>query len=180
MAQAIALEICHRRYGGIIHPRPCGAACSLLQAGRKSGRSDPQIPAWSESVIDPPTIEKVRSPPHAIVKVPLIGAVPLSHTSRSANARTNCCSNSCASASIAGYRAADGATGCAARCAAQWSRRGRTRTRSLASISRTPVRFGLGQSGAARGDNRYGHKNQPCNRKYCPQHMSLPILWRLP
>jgi len=135
MVQAIALEICHRRYGGIIHPRPRGAACCLLQSGRKSARSDPQIPAWSESVIGPPTIEKVRSPPHTIVKVPLIRAVPLSYTSRSANACTNCCANSCASASIAGYRAADGTTGCAARRTAQGSRRGGTRTRSLASIS---------------------------------------------
>ena len=71
---------------------------------------------------------------HATVKIPLIRAAPLSPTSHCAKACANGCSNTCTSTSISRYCATDGAAGGAARCATQWSRRGRTRTCSLASI----------------------------------------------
>jgi len=85
---------------------------------------------------------------------------PLSRTSHCAKACANGCSNTCTSTGVARYRATDGAAGGATRCATQWSRRGRRRTRSLAGISCTPFRFGLGQSGAARGDKSECDRNK--------------------
>jgi len=85
---------------------------------------------------------------------------PLSRTSHRAKACANGCSNTCTSTGVARYRATDGAAGGATRCATQWSRRGRRRTRSLAGISCTPFRFGLGQRGAARGDKSECDRNQ--------------------